>query len=66
VVVNTVEPPSAEAINLVRAALGDRGRIVEWRDATDDRKLGVALTAILDRNKDSALRNGPGGAEPPP
>jgi hypothetical protein len=48
VVINTAEPPSAQAIELVRTTLGDRGRIVAWRDTTDDAKLGLALTAVLD------------------
>jgi hypothetical protein len=48
VVVNTVPPPSPDAVELVASVIGDRGRIVGWRDVVDDGKLGRALIAVFD------------------
>jgi hypothetical protein len=45
VVVNSSPMPRAYAI--VKDGLGERGRIVMWRDVTQDRILGDALTSLL-------------------
>jgi hypothetical protein len=45
VVVNS--PPMTRAHAIVKDGLGERGRIVMWRDATQDRVLGEALTSLL-------------------
>jgi hypothetical protein len=47
VVVNASPMPRAYAT--VKDALGDRGRIVMWRDVSDDHALGEALTSLLGR-----------------
>jgi hypothetical protein len=45
VVVNA--PPMPRAYEIVKNALGERGRIVMWRDVRDDGVLGEALTSLL-------------------
>jgi hypothetical protein len=45
VVVNA--PPMPRAYTIVREALGERGRIVMWRDVGDDNALGEALISLL-------------------
>jgi hypothetical protein len=45
VVVNA--PPMPRAYAIVKDRLGERGRIVMWRDVSDDRALGEALTSLL-------------------
>ena len=45
VVVNV--PPMARASAVVKDGLRERGRIVMWRDLSDDRVLGEALTSLL-------------------
>jgi hypothetical protein len=45
VVVNV--PPMPRASAVVKDGLGERGRIVMWRDVSDDRVLGEALTSLL-------------------
>jgi hypothetical protein len=47
VVVNTIQQPSADAVRIVQTAIGDRGRIVVWRDTSDDAELGQTLTTLL-------------------
>jgi hypothetical protein len=48
VVVNTVRPPSSDAIQIVKTAMGLRGRIVAWRDTSDDMQLGQALASLFE------------------
>jgi hypothetical protein len=45
VVVNA--PPMPRAYTIVKDALGDRGSIVMWRNVSDDRALGEAITSLL-------------------
>ena len=45
VVVNA--PPMPRAYAIVKDGLGERGRIAMWRDVSDDRALGEALTSLL-------------------
>jgi hypothetical protein len=40
-------PPMTRAHAVVEDALGERGRIVMWRDVNDDGALGEALTSLL-------------------
>jgi hypothetical protein len=46
-VTNTVVPPLPSAHEAMRQTMGDRGRIVQWLDATDDGSLAEALTSLL-------------------
>lgn len=43
----TNAPPMTRAHTFVKDALGGRGRIVMWRDVSDDGALGEALTSLL-------------------
>ena len=52
VVVNA--PPMPRAYATVQDALGNRGRIVMWRDVSDDHALGEALTSLLGRASEPA------------
>jgi hypothetical protein len=52
VVVNA--PPMPRAYAIVKDALGERGRIVMWRDVSDDRALGEALTSLLGKAAEPA------------
>jgi hypothetical protein len=47
VVTNTSVPPLPHAYQILRDALGGRGRIACWLDVRDDHVLGQALTALL-------------------
>ena len=47
VITNTRVPPLPAAYETLRQATGDRGRIVQWLDATDDSSLAEALTSLL-------------------
>jgi hypothetical protein len=47
VVTNTSVPPLPRAYQILRDALGGRGRIARWLDVRDDHVLGQALTALL-------------------
>jgi hypothetical protein len=47
VVTNTSVPPLPRAYQILRDALGDRGRIACWLDVRDDQLLGQALTALF-------------------
>jgi hypothetical protein len=58
IVVNTSEPPMARAFKIVEDGLGDRGRIVAWRDVRDDTALAEALTSLL-RHKAGSRQNRP-------
>ena len=52
VVVNA--PPMSRAYAIVKDALGERGRIVMWRDLSDDHALGEALTSLLGKAAEPA------------
>jgi hypothetical protein len=56
VVVNAPPMPRAHAI--VQDDLGDRGRIIMWRDVSDDRALGEALTSLLGTSAQPAPQQG--------
>jgi hypothetical protein len=47
VITNTRVPPLPTAYETLRQATGDRGRIVQWLDATDDSFLAETLTFLL-------------------
>jgi len=55
VVVNA--PPMPRAHSIVKDALGERGRIVVWRDVSDDHALGEALTSLLGKEVDPASQS---------
>ena len=50
VVVNTDQWRPGATKN-VEDVLGDRGRVVTWRDVTDDHVLGEAVRSLLQANK---------------
>ena len=53
-VTNTSVPPLPRAYQILRDALGDRGRIACWLDVRDDPVLGQALTALLPAGAETA------------
>ncbi|TVZ02316.1 hypothetical protein EAS64_26250 [Trebonia kvetii] len=55
VVVNAPHMPRAYAV--VKDALGERGRIVMWRDVSDDQTLGEALTSLLGKTAEPASQS---------
>lgn len=59
VVVNAPPMPRAHAI--VKDALEERGRIVMWRDVSDDHALGKALTLLLGKAAKPASQSDPAG-----
>ena len=59
VVVNAPPMPRAHAI--VKDALEERGRIVMWRDVSDDHALGKALTLLLGKAAEPASQSDPAG-----
>lgn len=58
VVTNTSVPPRPRAYQVLRDALGDRGRIACWLDVRDDQALGLALMALFPAEAGNATSPG--------
>lgn len=63
VISNSSVPPAPSADQVLRDALGDRGRVETWLSAEDDGKLRVALDSLLAGNGPVSSRLPKGGSE---